>query len=414
MNFDLQEVLRQRPDVRLHVVDAQEIVRNGVHGDVFCNAHGEVYPVEIEDRLFEFFEAGRGLAAPRRRPVSDGNETQRRKVDRGRRTVRGADHAPQARTAGPKKEPFDLFRARIGMMTYVPPYPLEQASRLLQRFDPALVGSPETTVAIPRVGITVCSTIPMHAVDAKYFGPILDGLSGQARLPGDALCGLARRARRLADPHFAGAGEELGKPLPARTVDADAALGDLHRPGRRPTSPGPAGRDDRAGSPARCACGRSICPWPQRGAGKRSSRQANWSGGCRGLARARPPRRGRAWTISRPATDSLDGRRRQASRQHGRHRITDDADVFLRPVRFEIIDDKGRVRDYAESAVVPWRPEKLRAGPKLAVDGRYFDYRDGSLAAPACFLVGANWQDRVQYGFTWHNPNGLRRGAATP
>ena len=86
--------------------------------------------------------------------------------------------------------------------------------------------------------------------------------------------------------------------------------------------------------------------------------------------------------------------------------ITNDSDVFLMPVRFEIIDERGRVRDYAESAVVPWRPEKLRAGPKLAVDGRYLDYRDGSLAAPACFLVGANWQDRVQYGFTWHNPTG--------
>ena len=77
-------------------------------------------------------------------------------------------------------------------------------------------------------------------------------------------------------------------------------------------------------------------------------------------------------------------------------------------MRFEIIDDRGRVRDYSESAVVPWRPEKLQAGPALAVDGRYFDYRDGDRTAKAGFLVGANWQDRVQYCFTWHNPNGLR------
>ena len=44
----------------------------------------------------------------------------------------------------------------------------------------------------------------------------------------------------------------------------------------------------------------------------------------------------------------------------------------------------------------------------MAVNGAYFDYRDGDRTAKACFLVGANWQDRVQYGFTWHNPNGLR------
>ena len=58
-------------------------------------------------------------------------------------------------------------------------------------------------------------------------------------------------------------------------------------------------------------------------------------------------------------------------------------------MRFEIIDERGHVRDYAESAVVPWRPEKLQAGPKLAVDGRYFDYRDGSLSAAGVLSGGS-------------------------
>ena len=44
-------------------------------------------------------------------------------------------------------------------------------------------------------------------------------------------------------------------------------------------------------------------------------------------------------------------------------KVSDTGDAFLLPVHFEIIDNRGRVRDYSESAVVPWRPEKLQAGP---------------------------------------------------
>ena len=46
------------------------------------------------------------------------------------------------------------------------------APALRQQFDPLLVGAAESTVSPPRVGITVCSTIPMHAVDGDYFGHI--------------------------------------------------------------------------------------------------------------------------------------------------------------------------------------------------------------------------------------------------
>ena len=61
LDVDLETIFRRRPDVALSVVDAGEIVRDGVRGDVFCNGHGEVYPVAIEDRLFEFLRQGGGL-----------------------------------------------------------------------------------------------------------------------------------------------------------------------------------------------------------------------------------------------------------------------------------------------------------------------------------------------------------------
>ena len=31
-----------------------------MQGNVFCNAHGKAYPVDIEDRLFEFLKQGGG------------------------------------------------------------------------------------------------------------------------------------------------------------------------------------------------------------------------------------------------------------------------------------------------------------------------------------------------------------------
>ena len=54
LDLDLKRILGGRTDVQLSIVDSREIVRNGVRGDIFCNGHGEAYPVEIEDRLFEF------------------------------------------------------------------------------------------------------------------------------------------------------------------------------------------------------------------------------------------------------------------------------------------------------------------------------------------------------------------------
>ena len=199
-----------------------------------------------------------------------------------------------------------------------------------------------------------------------------------------------------------------GNPYQRDQFDADAALGDFHRPTRRQPSPGPAGRHDPlARLPRVLAADRSALGHDAaRGNGRADERPGRAA--AQRLGRARPLRRCQPGRFQGRPADSLDVRPRQLRGNTAAMRIADDADVFLRPVRFELIDDKGRVRDCVESAVVPWRPEKLQAGPKLAVSGRYLDYRCGGLAAPASFLVGANWQDRVQYGFTWHNPNGLR------
>ena len=45
----------------LRFVEAQTLVQEGIDGDYFYNAHGEYYPLEIEDTLFDFLAQGGGL-----------------------------------------------------------------------------------------------------------------------------------------------------------------------------------------------------------------------------------------------------------------------------------------------------------------------------------------------------------------
>ena len=110
LNFDLQEVLARRPDVRLSVVDSAEIVRSGVRGDVFCNAHGEMYPVDIEERLFEFFRQGGGLPHLGGAPFQTAMKRRRGKWTEVVRLFEERNSPRRLQLEGPRKEPFDLFR----------------------------------------------------------------------------------------------------------------------------------------------------------------------------------------------------------------------------------------------------------------------------------------------------------------
>ena len=109
-NIDVEPLLSGRADVRLTVVDAGEIVRNGVHGDVFCNGHGEVYPVEIENRLFQFLQGGGGLLHLGGAPFETAMKRQGGKWVEVVRRMEERSLPLRAESEGPKKEPFDMFR----------------------------------------------------------------------------------------------------------------------------------------------------------------------------------------------------------------------------------------------------------------------------------------------------------------
>ena len=53
---DVLEKLSQKAE--LQFVDTKGIMSGQFSGDYFFNAHGEYYPMEIEDSLFSFFAQG--------------------------------------------------------------------------------------------------------------------------------------------------------------------------------------------------------------------------------------------------------------------------------------------------------------------------------------------------------------------
>ena len=211
LDLDLKKILAARTDVQLSVVDSGEIVRNGVRGDIFCNAHGEVYPVEIEDRLFEFLEQGGGLLHVGGAPFQTAMKRRERKVDRGCATFK-------------ERMLRRWARERAFRPVSCPHRNDDLCSAVSAGRDEAGCFSDSTRAGRRRPKrawrFPASDHCLLHHPDARrrcqVRWAVLDGLSGQARLPGNARCGLGRRVGRQADHDFPGPGEELGKPLRAK------------------------------------------------------------------------------------------------------------------------------------------------------------------------------------------------------
>jgi hypothetical protein len=407
IHVDLESLLGHRPDVVMSTVDSTKIVSQGIEGDVFCNAHGEVYPRTIEDRLFEFLQRGGGLLHLGGAPFETAVERRDGKWVEVVRTFEQR-HAPHAlEQAGPKKEPFDLFRSRLGIVTYVPPFAWNAQHSPAQRFDAALIGSAGGGTT-PSVGISVCSTIPMHAVDPEYLGRYSTAYLAKP------VCRETHDAGQVVGPH--------GRPI-LTSLALVKSWGNPYGPDQRvrmrPWVISTVPVDDKFPKDVLDAMLRWLgCPVCLRPidlplATTRRGETVEASGQLAGQLPNGWRLRGRRAEVTLDQFKAGEPVRWldadiEARPDRVAMKVTDQTDAFLLPIRFEIRDEQGRVRDLVESAVVPWRPERLTIGPRLTVDGHYFDYRVGSQTASASFLVGANWQDRVQYGFTWHNPNGLR------
>lgn len=402
---DVSAWLSGHAGVEVHVRDSAAILSGGVDGDVFCNAHGEVYPLAMEGPLLAFFQRGGGLLHLGGLPFETAMQPGESGWTEVVRTFGDMHHGP---VPGAVKAPIDYFRAQLGMMAYAPPYPLDQDTGLNQVYDRDLVGIPSHQNNLPKQGLTICTTMPLHQVRPDLHGddrrvyhvkPVIreTHVAGSLVSPdGSLLLASLLLCKSWGNPYgvdqslpvrpwalFTGILESdppealldamvrwVDMPVCLRPVELESAT--IHQGERVPvraalTGPLPEG-------------------WRVVAHRSELTKEAFLVGA--------PV----SWT---PCPVTLEG-------AVAMFEVADQASSFLLPVRFALIDNLGRQRDVSESAVVLWRPELLDELPRVTASGRYFDRAFGGETLKSQWVQGTNWQDRALYAFTWHNPNPLR------
>lgn len=72
---------------------------------------------------------------------------------------------------------------------------------------------------------------------------------------------------------------------------------------------------------------------------------------------------------------------------------------FVTEYKVMVVDKNDAVCDYMEQGIVNYRSLE-KSVPLAKVDGTFF-----SLDDKTSYFIGANWQDRSLFAFTWHKPN---------
>ncbi len=402
---DVAAWLSRLDGVDVQLRDVAAILKDGVDGDAFCNVHGEIYPVVLEERLFEFFQRSGGLLHLGGLPF----ETAMQQTDGNwGEVVRTYGDLHRGPVPGAVKAPIDFFRARLGMMAYAPPYPLDQAAGLTQTYDAGLVGIPPHADNLPRQGLTICTTMPLHLPRPDLYGddrrvyhvkPMIreTHIVGSLVAPdGATVLASLLFCKSWGNPY----GVDQSKPVRPWAVytghlGAEPPTGLLPAMLRWVTSP---------------VCLRPIdLESATIHAGETVSVQVRLEGtlppGWR-LAAYHAAQTKDEFLAGMPILWNecpVDLKGSIATLQVG-----DREEAFLLPVRFAILDEQGSQRDVSDSAVVPWRPVALAEAPRLSSNGRYFNITKGDKHLSSQWIQGTNWQDRSQYAFTWHNPNPLR------
>ena len=149
--------------------------------------------------------------------------------------------------------------------------------------------------------------------------------------------------------------------------------------------------------------------------GNRRGRHATWSDGCRPAGRCAVAAQRSAWTISRPA-DRFAGRTPAPSLAAARPPWGSRTTPTRSSCRCDsrIIDEqrtRPRLRRIGGCSLAAGeaagRPEACRGRPLFRLPRR-------QPGGAGVLSRGANWQDRVQYGFTWHNPERAAGGGRRP
>ena len=383
----------------LQIVDTAGILSGAFSGDFFYNAHGEYYPMDIEDALFAFFAQGGGLLHIGGMPFEKAMVLEN---GEWREVTRTLGDLRNHEGYGNLSMPMDVFRARLGFTPYSPAYQ-NVSLDWKHDFDKDLIGELSLVNCLPERSVNLTTTVPLELtfpelelIDSRsYHGrPICrDTIAagwivtpdGQKIMPSLLLTkfwGNPYNKDQSVIPHpwaiFTGV---LDGSLPEQLVDAmlrwlsipavlkniDLPYATLHTGDSVQVLPD--------------LCGTLPNGWRLQGCQAKMTKDDLLSG--------KKPE----WVCS--DVDSLQ--------------ITYEKDLLLQPVRFMLLDEQNRVRDYTESALVTWDPESLRHTRRLEPDGCYFsEYQDSTLVSRSRWVNGTNWQDRCQYSLTWHNPNPLR------
>ncbi len=391
---NLVDLLRNIPDATVILRDAATIVREGIDADVFCNRHGSAYPEAIGDRVHEFIAGGGSLLHVGGVPF-------------GHAFARKDANWTLDEKAG------KALREKLGIHVYGPAFPLQSAPGLQQSIDPLLIGLPPSTDNFPQASVDITTTLPLQVADPTLFAlysitylakPVCrhTHIAGQLEGP-DAkpILSSIMLTKAWRNPYDARRDEPCGPwaihtgsfsgPMPAQLFSKlwawtafPAFLGAIElpaatsRPGERATvSAQLHGTLPRDGKVIAQTASITLEDW-------KSGKQPAW----------------------KTSETHLEGARAIAN-------VDDDGrpEAFLFCIRFQLVDDTGNVRDYAESAVVAWRPDALKSGPGLHRNRTYLDYSMDGQEHPASFQIGTNWQDSEIYGLTWHNPNPFRMAA---
>ena len=383
----------------LQFVDTDGILSGAFSGDFFYNAHGEYYPMDIEDALFTFFAQGGGLLHIGGMPFEKAMVLENGEWREATRTL---GDLRNHEGYGNLSMPMDVFRARLGFTPYSPAYQ-NVSLDWKHDFDKDLVGELSMVNCLPERSVNLTTTVPLELtfpelelIDSRsYHGrPICrDTIAagwivtpdGQKIMPSLLLTkfwGNPYNKDQSVIPHpwaiFTGV---LDDSLPEQLVDAmlrwlsiPAVLKNIDLPYATL----------HAGDSVQVLpdiCGTLPNSWRLQGCQAKMTKDDLLSG--------KKPE----WVCS--DASSLQ--------------ITYEKDLLLQPVRFMLLDEQNRVRDYTESALVTWDPESLRHTRRLEPDGCYFsEYQDRTLVSRSRWVNGTNWQDRCQYSLTWHNPNPLR------
>jgi hypothetical protein len=388
---NLATLLNSAPGAIVQVRDAAAIASQGIDADVFCNSHGSVYPAAIGDKVYEFLARGGSLLHVGGVPFA--------------RAMTRKD----GQWVADEKAAVKL-REKLGIHVYGPAFPLESASGTRQTFDPHLIGLESSSANLPQASVDITTTMPLQTADPALFEiysitylakPVCrhTHIAGQLEDPaGESILSSLMLTKTWRNPYDA----ERAGPCGPWAISTSIFAGDL--------SPALFGRLwDWVASPVFLGALELALPTLRPGEQTTATVSLNgtlpsgWKVTAQTAALTLEEwRSGNApqWTAARA---QVNGPR--ASVQ-----VRDDGrpDSFLFCVRLQLADDQGRVRDYAESAAVAWRPEALKSGPTLRRNQTYLDYTMEGKDHPASFQFGSNWQDSEVYGLTWYDPNPLR------